>query len=380
MLAGLLIVQALAVGLAGEAPCTDTPPSAWSVEPTPLLVARYDACVDAVVSPEGAVVVAAMSYGNADVAVLEGATWTTEVHVEDAGCPVLDVSDGLVRAAIPGPYGLWVSTRTSEGWTSILVPPVDGLFAILPDGQLRTVEPGPLGETLVVHDTGTTADDLVPIPLTPPGGNLITLRALALGSGGSTHVLYQRNHRSALEYATNASGAWVFEIAEPLEVDQPNVFGWTSLGPFRPAFAVDAADRAHVAFRLKPSLKLAYATNRSGTWERAIVDHGAPIGIDVRMRLAVDGAPWLAYLRIATGDLALATPVGGTWATTTVDALDTAGTNRALALGPDGRWHLAYTRFDWRTWANYPTWPIQHAASVPCEATLPAPTTTGRSR
>jgi hypothetical protein len=337
------------------------------------MAARYDACIEAVVSPEGALVVAAMSHGNADVAVLEGDTWTPEVHVEDAGCPVLDLDDGLVRLAVPSTYGVWVSTRTGQGWTSILVPAVDGLFAILPDGQLRTVAPGPFGETLVVHDSGTTGDDVVPIPQTPLGGNQLNVRGLALGAGGSTHVLFQRNARRSLEYASNASGAWTFEVAESLEIDGAPTYVWTANERYRPALAVDADGRGHVAFRLMPSMKLAYATNRSGTWKRVIVDHGAPIGSDVRLRLAADGAPWLAYLRAAAGDLALASPVGGTWATTTVDGLDTAGTERALAQGPDGRWHLAYTRFDWRTWPHYAERSIQHAVSVPCASATPLP-------
>jgi hypothetical protein len=209
---------------------------------------------------------------------------------------------------------------------------------------------------------------VVPLPGTPIGGNHLDLRSLTVSAGGSTHVLFQRNGHRTLEYATNTDGAWSFDVVEALQVDPPKTYDESFHGPVSLPLVVDALERAHVAYRLRPSMKLAYATNRSGSWLRTVVAHGAPISLTVNLRLAPDDTPWLAYQYVATGDLAVATPIDGAWKTVLVDALDTAGNLRALASGPDGRWHVVYTRTGWGAFPDYYLHAVQHAVSVPCEA------------
>jgi hypothetical protein len=120
-------------------------------------------------------------------------------------------------------------------------------------------------------------------------------------------------------------------------------------------------------------MKLAYATNRSGSWSRTIVDHGAPSGLPAVLRLAADGAPWIAYQRVAAGDLKLAALGPAGWRSLIVDAEGTAGDAIAFAAGPDGRWHLVYTRSGEGAIPYYGARPLQHAVPIPCQAAEPSP-------
>jgi|GEM_PF-3241494 len=367
MIAGLLVLQALALGLVGEAPCTDLAPWGWSVEDLPVAVHSQHPCLDVIVAPDGLLVVAAAgTMGGPQVAVEDGGGWTVEHPINAAGCPRLDLDQGFVRLAVPTDEGVLLARREGQVWKSTLVPVTGGLWTLLPDGQVRTVDAGPFGETLVVHDSDATQDEVVPLPGTPIGGNRLDLRSLTVSAGGATHVLFQRNGHRTLEYATNADSAWSFDVVEALKIDPPEAFTGAGGGLVPLPLVVDVQERAHVAYRLRPSMKLAYATNRSGAWQRTILDHGAPIALDVNLRLAPDDTPWLAYQYVATGDLAVATRVDGAWKTVLVDALDTAGSKRALASGPDGREHVVYTRFGWGAFPYYDLYAIQHAVSLPC--------------
>jgi len=348
-------------------PCTDAPPSGWSVESTALSLSRHDPCVDLLIADDGSVIVAARDANGVGLEVLSNGAWSTAFQSLEGGCPVLAEANGVMRVAFSEPAGVRVATRTGSVWPSEHVSGIEAPFAILPDGRLRSVGVDPFGEALVLHESGATEDVIVAIPGTPIGGNIVDLVAMALGADGSTHVLFRRNTRPALEYATNASGTWRFEVADPLQFDRTAVYwGWSNNPPPVVGFVIDAEAHAHLAYRLKPSMKLAYATNASGTWRREIVDHGAPVSLDVALRLSAEGVPWLAWQRVAAGDLVVSTRANDGWTTVTVDALDTAGTARGLALGPDGRWHLAFSRFGGNLYGWYDARPIQHAVSVPC--------------
>ena len=351
-------------------PCTDTPPSGWSVEDLPVAVTSQGRCLDVIVAPDGLVVVAiAGAIGGLAVAVLEEGGWIVEHPVDGGiGCPRLDLDGGLIRLAVRSDDGVVLAIREGASWASTVVPVTGELWTPLPAGRIRTVDAGPFGEALVVRDSDATQDEIVPLPGTPTGGNRLAPRSLAVGADGSTHVLFQRNGQRTLEYATNADGAWSFDVVEALMVDRPRSYDESFHGPVRIPLVTDAMERAHVAYRLRPSMKLAYATNRSGTWQRTVVDHGSPISLDLNLRLAPDDTPWLAYQYVATGDLALATPIDGAWKTVVVDALDTAGSERALASGPDGREHVVYTRFGWGAFPYYDLHAVQHAVSIPCDA------------
>jgi hypothetical protein len=389
MIASTILTSLVALGLSAEpvAACSDVPPVAWTIETIGPDACDYCGgfrCVDAAVASDGAVVVAAayraagfysVEYEGGATYVREAGDWRRVANVTGTGCPRLRTNGTALRLAIRASDGtVAVYTRADGDWPVAFLPAVDGTFALRPDGQVRSVSAEPFGEALVVRDSDAVTDTVVPLPNGSLDGDQVALLALEVDDAGATHLVFQRLPH-VLEYASDRSGSWTFDVIEPLEVGLLNA-AWSPYSYYNDsaprfvALAVDADGGAHVAYPLAPSRKLAYATNRTGSWQRTIADHGAPTGYAATLRLAANGTPFVIYHQIASGNLMLAAPGPDGWTVRTIDTKDRAGNGSALAQGPDGRWHAIFSRqVVYGTSASRKR-PFLHAVSVPCAATL----------
>ncbi len=106
--------------------------------------------------------------------------------------------------------------------------------------------------------------DLAPMPF--GGGSHITDISLIFDSLGRAHLLYQDYTAKALKHAYQNGGGWTVEVIDSMSNPTEWDFSYSAL-------ACDAAGHAHVAY-VKSNV-LYYATNVSGSWVTQTADPDA---------------------------------------------------------------------------------------------------------
>jgi len=169
---------------------------------------------------------------------------------------------------------------------------------------------------------------------------------IALGPGGSVHLLFEECHetvpgvcdKAGIQYQTNASGTWVTELISTDSEDH-------AMG-----LVVDPAGKVHVAFgreynsQAQPDLPLGtfYVTNSSGSW---VTRRVAPEGRWGNIERSRTGAIWIVYTRVDDDDrrgIYMATNASGTWTRSTI--VREWAMYPSTGMGPSGVVHLAYMR------------------------------------
>ncbi|MBI2556679.1 MAG: hypothetical protein HYW13_04560, partial [Planctomycetes bacterium] len=157
--------------------------------------------------------------------------------------------------------------------------------------------------------------------------------SIAIDTSGNAHIssfyytgtTYSNPYYGVLQYATNASGAWVTTA-----VDSGGGMESTSI-------AIDASGNAHISYYDRTNYNLKYATNASGEWVTTTVDsdgYGPSTSID----MDTSGNAHISY---SANGLKYATNASGAWVTTTVDSVG--GSYASIALDASGNAHISYS-------------------------------------
>ncbi len=189
----------------------------------------------------------------------------------------------------------------------------------------------------------------------PAGGKGGDGSSIAVDSTGAMHISsINRSVIYALQYTTNASGAW-----ETILLDEAHVFSNTSV-------AVDSANRVHISYMHVDGLK--YATNASGTWVTTFVQRYDLYDFwslgpykPYRTSIALDSADkvHISYTQgiDLLGDryqLRYATNTWGAdwWRETVDDELDSPVYWHSIAVEDADKVHISYTGIDGMEYAN----------------------------
>lgn len=168
--------------------------------------------------------------------------------------------------------------------------------------------------------------------------------SIAVDAQGAVHLAYWDKTGNNLKYATNATGAFVVEIANGADVvdgEEEKIGQFASLG-------LDAGGFAHVATYFETGSSLAYLTNKSGAWARTIVDNdGQDVGKYAALAVDKSSAVHVAYRYSSEEDLRYATNASGAWKAETVDGRNVkVGSYVSLALDADDKAHISYNQGD----------------------------------
>jgi hypothetical protein len=136
-----------------------------------------------------------------------------------------------------------------------------------------------------------------------------------------------------VNYLTDASGVWT-NVTAANSADSKSLM----------ALAVDGAGHAHIVFKSQTALE--YASDRSGAWQTTQVDSFSASGpeddsygaYDVSIALDTSGLAHMSY-EDTSGNLKYASPAEQGWNTQYVD---TEGTQNVLCLDAAGHAYIAY--------------------------------------
>ena len=185
---------------------------------------------------------------------------------------------------------------------------------------------------------------VTPVTTVDPTVDSIWNPSLALDATDKAHIAFSRSTIASasddgINYATNASGSWVTTQVSTDRYDQGA------------SLALDGSGKVHIAFYRGWPLggPILHATNSSGSWVESLVtsdqdlDHRPSLGLDG------NGKAHVAYDRMTVGfvqaGIEYATNTSGSWVGTSIAGISLAG-DPAIALDGNGKAHIAYGRGD----------------------------------
>jgi hypothetical protein len=171
--------------------------------------------------------------------------------------------------------------------------------------------------------------------------------SIAVDSDDKLHVSYN-NSNGEIKYATNKSGAW---IKSPLDLVWPESEHFTDI-------AVDSNNKAHIVYYYglysypNPSLK--YATDKSGSWVKSKIDKPFKgmfnsIAIDSNKKVHISYLSRHEYNNppyVVEYHLNYATNKSGTWVKTVIDRTVHWGNYSSIAVDSNNKIHISYDDFD----------------------------------
>jgi hypothetical protein len=140
-----------------------------------------------------------------------------------------------------------------------------------------------------------------------------------------------------LWYLSNQSGVWAAEL-----IDEQSGTG-TDTG-YHTTIVVDSSGFAHIAYAHDFAANdLEYASNSSGSWAFEIVDDSGSVGYRSDMLIDSLNQVFVVYERFDAGSLQLrlASREAGTWATYQLGSSTTGPLS--ADIGSDDRMHIVYT-------------------------------------
>jgi len=141
-----------------------------------------------------------------------------------------------------------------------------------------------------------------------------TSPAIAVDPYGNTHVAYYDAATAELKHVTNASGAWVTEVAD----NQGDVGRYVSI-------ASDTSGSMHLSYYDASNGALKYATNATGLWVTEIVDNVGDVGVGTAIALDASDHVHIGYTDATNHALKYATNATGAWQTLIVDGASYVG-------------------------------------------------------
>jgi hypothetical protein len=158
---------------------------------------------------------------------------------------------------------------------------------------------------------------------------------VAVGPNDQVYAVYVAVSDDAMLFARLEATGWETETIGP-------AVGYSEPGP---SLALDSQGAAHIAFwDYDTSWDLVYATNRSGSWVRAVVDTGWDNKPGPELRIDDNDTVHIAYPTYdGNGEgLKYATNGSGAWVVEQAVPEPDVYPDFDFALGPDGRPHLSY--------------------------------------
>jgi len=214
-----------------------------------------------------------------------------------------------------------------------------GLFGtavgFLPDG--RAAVAATRGRALYYYVVDEAKAELTSEPVT----EYAEAPDLAIDANGAAHLVYLNSATWTIDYATNASGAWV---RESIEAVVPTYL--------YPLILLDADGQPHVAYVrhiTDPRQdEVVYAVKSGAAWEIEVVDE-AEHGFESRAQFILDaeGNAYLGYKKDISYRIFVADNAGGAWNIEEIRQTETEGGQFALALDGAGVRHLAYSQNDY---------------------------------
>lgn len=249
--------------------------------------------------------------------------------------------------------GVWYATDASGSWSleRLTTEPPDGPVALVvaPDGAVA------IGSAERFDAAGALVGDPAVWLRTGMAGAWATRRvgsntggagvALARSSTGRLYIGWSTDvaGQVRIAVATNASGTWATSYATP---------GAAATVDTSPSIAVDPAGKVHLVYEERTpatsAVAIRYATDASGAWVRTLLASGSSPRIQPRIALTPAGAPRVVYwvLDAVNGGslgIRLASRSGTTWATSTVSS-NRYDTSPAVAVDAQGHAHLLWER------------------------------------
>lgn len=168
--------------------------------------------------------------------------------------------------------------------------------------------------------------------------------SIAVDSAGQPRVSYVHAATGVLRYATRASDGWHVETVDAA-VNQGAHWSLQSALARLTSIAVDASDRAHIAYYDDQGATLHYAVQREGGWRLEVADAAAYSGVDPSIAIDPSGGPRIAYSDYVNDRLKLATRLAHSWLPQVVDDQGLVGMGATLALDRQGRAHIMYREY-----------------------------------
>jgi len=180
-----------------------------------------------------------------------------------------------------------------------------------------------------VGATWSFAGRITPLEIVAPQ----YMNNLAIDSNNHLHLAYARypstTSPAELVYGSNQGGTWSFV---PL--------GAFSAGD--PSLALDAANKAHVAF-IQNGSEVVYCTNATGAWSFGSVQSGIPAVANRNPAIAVSPVAGRVHVVYSNNGLRYARKdPGGNWSLRSLDSSTSAVSDISMVLQTGGMMHVAY--------------------------------------
>jgi len=156
--------------------------------------------------------------------------------------------------------------------------------------------------------------------------------SIAIDSNNKVHISYYDSTNYDLKYATDVSGAWVIST-----IDMGYVDGRTSI-------AIDSNNKVHISYCYRIdygsyfSYSLNYATNASGAWVTSTIGSEEYVGWDNSIAIDSNNNVHISYYDSVNGYLNYATNTSGTWVIFTVGQ----GRYTSIAIDSNNKVHISY--------------------------------------
>jgi hypothetical protein len=169
-------------------------------------------------------------------------------------------------------------------------------------------------------------------------GNVGEAPSIAVDGTGRVHVSYYDRTNSNLRYATAATSAGPFALANVLPNDASNIGLFSSI-------KTDAMNNVHVAWFNSTYQDLFYATKQatSSAWTAVPVDTQFNVGDYPSLVVDPSAGIRIAYHDLTNGDFKyIERTAGGLWVNQTLDATGNVGQFNSIAIDSTDRLHVAY--------------------------------------
>lgn len=212
---------------------------------------------------------------------------------------------------------------------------------------------------------------------------------IALDSRGRPHLVYSLYEypNDEVRHAFKDADGWHIEtVTSGQPAADPAPFG--SLLGSGPAIAIDSQDRVHVSFYDDRQTNLVYASNRTGPWlletadPKARSEHSREADVwHVRTAIALlpDDTPLIAYYDTLQRELRLAYRRAAEWRTRIVDSEGSVGKTPSMQVGKNGLPVIAYhdsARQIFKVACALTETPLTNSPPMTVSLTSPSPSST----
>ena len=181
--------------------------------------------------------------------------------------------------------------------------------------------------------TSTNIGGALPSGVIDSTQNVGSYTSIAIDSNGDNHISYYDSTNTALKYATDKSGSWVFTT-----LDLNDIVGKYS------SIAIDSSDNIHITYYDQTHGNLEYISYDGSTWSAtASLDNVDDVGRDTSLAIDTSDNLHVAYYDITNQDLMYMTYDGSAWSTPhIVTSAGNVGIQPSMAIDSSNNLHIAY--------------------------------------